>query len=42
MELSCKRCGSTSFVKHGFVRGSNVTAAKPAALTLPLRPNAAV
>lgn len=21
MELSCKRCGSTSFVKHGFVRG---------------------
>ena len=21
MELSCKRCGSSSFVKHGFVRG---------------------
>src|SRR4030042_4855064 len=21
MELSCKKCGSTSFVKHGFVRG---------------------
>jgi transposase len=21
MELSCKRCGSPSFVKHGFVRG---------------------
>ena len=21
MELLCKRCGSTSYVKHGFVRG---------------------
>ena len=21
MELSCKRCGSSAFVKHGFVRG---------------------